>query len=251
MAALAAPAALCPRCCQVIEEGARDGDGCETCGHPFNVPIIFVASNARMALAQKLFKRLTTPRACEFTARCPNVCQEQFPDWIRDSWKHKSSTYTLKEDREVYTILEWEDIKALCRFEQVSLGTNFIDQGVGNARCSIRGNIGIIAPPLTLTHTVKRTVEGRGSERRAVEGTEVHSLSVIYHVGVVHEYADEVQMSALYPDSNHDHAYPALASNYITERFRQDLVAGGPLRGQNSQPTIDAVRQWDAHPDHV
>ena len=146
----------CLRCCLDVAEGQHIADGLEACGRcnqPITAQCIPVGNTGLASLRQTLFNRLRAPRPLS-TARAmvANICWEQFQRWISPTWRHVSSKKTAKEDREVYVLLEWADVKELCHFEEVARGTMEPSQGRGNIRASAYGGLGIIVPPVVVTH---------------------------------------------------------------------------------------------------
>mmetsp|Transcript_1116 Transcript_1116/g.3324 ORF Transcript_1116/g.3324 Transcript_1116/m.3324 type:complete len:177 (-) Transcript_1116:144-674(-) len=144
---MAVARSTCLRCCLEVAQGQAVVPGMEVsprCNCPANIGCIIVDNCGLTAIRQSMFNRFRSPRPLSAASSLgPNITLEQFATWRTDSWELVSSKRTVKEDVDVYCVVEWSDIKEFCSFEDIAAGTRDPTQGKGNdqadGRCPGRG----------------------------------------------------------------------------------------------------------------
>mmetsp|Transcript_27221 Transcript_27221/g.76758 ORF Transcript_27221/g.76758 Transcript_27221/m.76758 type:complete len:158 (-) Transcript_27221:433-906(-) len=145
----------CLRCCLQAAQGQLQEPDCEVCVGcqlPIASICIGVGNCGITSLRLSMFNRLRSPRPQPAMSMPSNICVEQLETWRRPSWKLVSSKRSMKLDVDVYCLVEWEDIRDLCSFREVSRGTRQPGQRRGNVRGTARGTLGAICPPVRITH---------------------------------------------------------------------------------------------------
>lgn len=105
---------------------------------------------------------------------------------------------------------------------------------------------------VVVIHRTTRFVTGRGVARRAHDPNRLERVTVIYHIGVIHEYRQGVQTSALYPaDTTVHKVWPIRPPyedpiKYITEKIHMELSTLDNLqfRGEECQHVMQSVKDW-------
>ena len=155
-AIMAAVRTTCLRCALAAAEAqdVADDPRCSQCGTRTTFPFVLTPHTSQAAVSVALFKRLSKPRAIVvervFVA---NICSEQLEHWRRPTWREFRTEERRMSNRSDYILTKWEDVQTMCNFHLVAapLRGSFA-QGFLNVRATDRGELGIIVPPLVISH---------------------------------------------------------------------------------------------------
>ena len=277
----------CLRCCMAVSERQTVDPGREFCGRcmgPMSVRCILVTNTGLTALRAAMFNRLRSPRPQKGAMNSvANVTFEQLEAWMTGTWRHVRIRETAKQVVRVFCLVDWRDVAQLCQFEEVAVGTRYPTQGRGNVRLAAGNTMGVICPPVIVTHRYTITpctcsplhhhlhanfvhlawcrtkhFVARGAGGQDVSSSpQVERVQVRYSIGIVHEYSNSVQLSLDYPEHVPEDScmetWPALPpyhhpGKHITEQFRRDMVAlpVTAFRGETGQPVMETIAMWNA-----
>lgn len=118
-----------------------------------DIHAIITSESGLAALSVALFKRLQKPRAVMGSRIfVNNILKEKLAKWVQPTWQLIGTTTSRREEKTDYLITEWKDVQQLCQFHQVAAPTLDPSQGLGNITATRRGELGIVIPPLRLSH---------------------------------------------------------------------------------------------------
>ena len=197
---------FCATCAVRGLQGGALAGLCQYCGQPeAPQPIILVRNNCHGSISGAIYRRIRLERAASFL-RCtvknlslpqlastmgglPQMGQEQPQAWRMTA--HRQRRNAIFRD---YTCVDWDAIARLCSLHVPAARRPRGDnpaRGRGNLLSFPSGSLGIVAPPLKLTHKLE-----------SYEGMQEETLRITFHlcmVTPVHAQQGRLGFSADYP----------------------------------------------------